>query len=170
MKIKLLTFLILGSLTGTAFANCGNDNGNGNGCSGSGTPGPTGPQGPQGQAGLNGSNGTNGQNGVNGQNGSNGVAGTPGKDGKDTSAAFHGTDLAADVAVRLVDTKYFEVQVYDVYVFGSTPGSDVFGNGHNSTIGGRFVFKLGSSYEDRRIEALNAKLSALEARLARVQE
>ena len=38
---KLLLSLVV--LTGPAFANCGNDNGNGNGCSGN-----TGPQGPAG--------------------------------------------------------------------------------------------------------------------------
>src|SRR5260221_2923728 len=163
MRNYLLASVLVFGLSGFSFANCGNDNGNGNGCSDSNIPGPTGPQGP---AGLNGSNGQDGSNGTNGRNG---LDGKNGKNGKDSSSAFHGTDLTADIAVRLVDTKYIQVQAYDTYVFGTQEGQDVFGNGHNPTIGTRIVFKLGSSYEERLLEKQANQIKALEALVSRMR-
>ncbi len=158
---KLFVVLAVLGMVSPAFANCGNDNGNGNGCSNDGTPGPqgpTGPQGPVGSTGANGNNGLSGSNGTNGVDGKDGKNGTNGKDGRDTSYSFRGTDLTLDAAVRLLDTQYVQLQAYNVYVFGSHPGDDVFGNGHNSTIGARILIKLGSSYEEREIARLRKQL------------
>jgi hypothetical protein len=186
-KLVLASIAILG-LSSLGYASCGNGDG-GEGCEGNqpvmGPPGPQGPQGypgapgpmgPQGRPGFNGTNGLNGpqgvagSNGKNGANGTNGTNGKDGKDGKDASTAFKGTDLALDVAVRLADFRYLQVQAFDQYVFGSTPGSDVFGQGRNSTIGARIVIKLGKSYEERLLEAQKRKLDALEAIVAHMQQ
>ena len=150
------------------------DDGNSNGYSKEqGIQGPAGPQGMQGAQGPQGAAGKNGTNGVNGVNGTNGLNGTNGKDGKngsDANAQWKGTDLAADVAVRLFDTKYVQVQAYDTYVFGSEPSQDVLGAGHNQTIGTRVIFKIGKSYEERRLEAQEREIKALEAVLNKVAQ
>src|SRR6267154_3294514 len=138
-----------------AFANCGNDNGNGNGCSNNGA---VGPQGPAGANGSNGTNGTNGNNGINGANGASGTNGTNGTNGKDATTSFHGTSLVLDAAVRLYDGKRIQLQAFDTYVLGSHSGQDVIGDGMNTTVGMRVVFKLGSSYEEREIAKLKKLL------------
>jgi len=150
MKLKWAVRLLLAVIIGSACAmyaqaNCGNDKDVGNGCSGG-----TGPQGPQGNPGANGANGTNGSNGQNG------------KDGKDASTQFLGANLVGDFAVRLYDGKRIQLQAFDTYIFGSTPGSDVFGNGQNMMIGGRVVLKLGSSYEEHELEKLRREIRALQ--------
>ncbi len=145
MNKKLgFALLVLGMSVATpaVWGNCGNDNGNGNGCSGQ-----EGPQGPAGHDGLNGTNGSNGQNGTNGKNGVNG-----------SDSANTGVLLVADTAVRLYDGKYTQVQIFNVYAFSRNQGDNVVGAGHNDMFGMRFVFKLGSSYEEREIARLRKQL------------
>jgi hypothetical protein len=154
MKTKIvgIALLAISLCYGLAHANCGNDNGKGAGCGNGGGNDTTV------------TNGTNGSNGMNGANGSNGT------DGLNSAERFKGTDLVGDFAVRLFDAQYLQGQVYDKYVFGSTPGSDVFGAGHNNEIGARIVIKLGKSYEQRRIETLESKLKGLETQLNRLSD
>jgi len=161
MKKAIIISVVLFAIPALGLAtNEGNGNGNGGPEGNEGIIGPQGPTGPQGQPGPNGSNGANGVNGPIGVNGKDG------KNGIDASTQFKGTDLALDAAVRIIDVKYLQVQAFDTYVFGSTPGSDVFGQGHNSTIGARIVIKLGKSYEERLLEKQALELKALEARLS----
>jgi len=141
-----------------------------------GVAGPTGPQGIPGAKGANGTNGSNGaigqagvvgaqgSAGVAGKNGAAGVNGTNGKDGKngqDATPSWHGTDIVGGVAVRLYDHKYFQVQAFDDYTFGSAKGQDVLGDGRNTTIGARVLFKLGRSYEEKLIDAQALELRQL---------
>lgn len=146
---KLIMLLAMMSLAGVASANCGNGNGNGNGCTG-----PQGPQGPAGQDGLNGTNGTNGTNGVDGVNGKDGRDGTDAQ--VDRSAM-----LALDTAVRLYDGKYIQLQAFNIYQPSRKQSQDVIGDGRNFMFGARVVFKLGKSYEERRIDELEKKLKLL---------
>ena len=171
---RLLVMVLLSSLVSLSYANCGNDNGNGEGCEGNtivGSQGPTGPIGPQGPSGSNGSNGQNGSNGSNGQDGKNGNNGKDGKDGKNGSApdGLNDTRLVADTALRLYDGKRVQWQVFNIYAFGSRPGQDVFGNGKNQSYGVRVIFKLGSSYEERELESLKAQVKLLTSALSRIQ-
>lgn len=159
---KMTIALMLVSLTGIAYANCGNGNGNGNGCSGD--TGPAGPQGPQGNPGTNGSNGangsngSNGSNGVNGSDGVNGATGSKGDTGDKGEAASTSAQLVVDTAVRLYDGKYAQFQVFNIYGLDTTRHHDVVGDGKNVMFGARVVFKLGKSYEERRIEKLERLL------------
>ncbi len=143
---KIMMVMVLMSLTGMSYANCGNDNGNGNGCSGN--VGPQGPQGPSGQDGLN---GTNGNNGTNGKDGRNGV------DGKNASTRVM---PVLDTALRIYDGRFVQLQAFNVLRLAdhnkrALEGSTEF------MAGARVVFKLGQSYEERRIDALEKKLKAL---------
>ncbi len=149
MNTKLVGLLLLG-LSMPLMANCGNDNGNGNGCSGN-----TGPQGP---AGLNGTNGKDGLNGV------QGVAGPDKLDPRMTEARF-----GIDTAVRLLDTKHFQVQAYNVYSPSMHDKEDVIGDGRNLQYGVRLVFKLGRSWEEELIDKQAKQLAALEALVSRMQ-
>jgi hypothetical protein len=153
----LFAALLASSLS---FADSSHDNGNGNddcvlggNCSSGST---VGPQGPTGQNGINGQTGVNGKDGVDGKDG---------KDGKDATTSYHGADLNADIAVRLFDTRYVQGQVFTVYTFGQRQGQDVFGNGQNSSYGARIVIKLGSSYEERRLDAQQKEIDSLKAAL-----
>ncbi len=162
-KLTLVTLAILG-LSTLGYANCGNDNGNGNGCSGNtGPQGPQGPQGPVGLNGTNGSNGANGSNGTNGANGSNGTSGVNGKDGRNGTDAQvdRSAKLALDAAIRLYDGKYVQVQAFNIYLPSRKNNQDVIGDGTNFMFGARVVFKLGRSYEERRIDELEKKLKLL---------
>lgn len=152
---KLILLMAVMSLTGTAYANCGNGNGNGNGCSGE--QGPQGPQGPAGQNGTNGTNGTNGANGTDGVNGTNGKDGRNGTDAQVDRSAM----LALDAAVRLYDGKYVQLQAFNIYQPSRKQSQDVLGDGRNFMFGARIVFKLGKSYEERRIDELEKKLKLL---------
>lgn len=125
------------------FANCGNDNGNGNGCSDNGgTPGPQGPVGPQGPAGTNGTNGANGKNGTN-------------------ADPEPKRSLQGEIDVRLWDTKRTSFYLFNSYGFDDSPEHDTVLDGRNATYGVKFVVKLGTSYEERLIEQLKAEVMAL---------
>lgn len=140
MKKLMLTALLM-SLTGLSYANCGNGpNDNGNGCSGN--------EGPQGPAGLNGTNGKDGANGKDAQ----------------VNRHFSESNLVADTAVRLYDGKRVQWQAFNTYAFGRHHSDDVFGDGHNMQYGVRFVYKLGSSYEERRIAELEKMIKTLKAK------
>ena len=148
----MLSLIIIPLLTGMGYANCGNDNGNGNGCSGD--TGPQGPAGPQGNSGVNGTNGTNGNNGTPGTAGTNGVNG---KDG----ATDHAALLVLDTAVRLYDGKYVQWQLFNVYSLNRHNAHDIgeeIQNSRNFMFGTRIVLKLGSSYEEREIAKLRKEL------------
>lgn len=160
---RLLTLMVMMSLTGVVFANCGNDNGNGNGCSGQ--QGPKGDKGDTGPAGLNGSDGKDGQSikGDAGQNGENGAAGKDGRNGTDAQVD-RSAKLVLDTAVRLYDGKYVQLQAFNVYQLSRKHSQDVIGDGNNFMFGARVVFKLGRSYEERRLDELEKKLRTLGAR------
>lgn len=155
MERLIRTGLIL-LLAVPLWANCGNDNGNGNGCSGNGdTVGPVGPQGPSGNAGPQGNAGQNGKDG---------------KDGLNAVDARPGAQLVGELAIRLIDTKRWQVQAFDSYHFDDSPGHDLVLDGSNAVYGMRLVLKLGSSHEERLIEAQDRKIAALEAALARERD
>ncbi len=149
---KLLMAAVLLGLSTTLMANCGNNNGNGNGCSNNG--GSTGPQGPQG------SEGPQGLQGVKGLQGIQGVQGPDHIDPRMNEAKF-----GVDTAIRLYDSKRFQWQVYNIYSPSTHDKEDVFGDGRNLQFGARVVFKLGSSYEERRLDEQENKIKALEAAL-----
>ena len=119
----ILSMLVILSLSGYSFANCGNDNGNGQGCSGGNQPGPQGPVGPQ------------------GANGSD----------ANTEQAMKG-GLAGEFDVRVWDTKRTQLLAYDNYRFADGPNRDVVMDGRNGLYGFKFVLKLGSSYEETLIQ------------------
>jgi hypothetical protein len=148
---KLVTAVLLSALAMPLYANCGNDNGNGNGCSGE-----TGPQGPAGPTGPQGTPGTNGNNGTNGANGATGATGAQGPKGEAYSPR---AAMLGGIAIRLFDTKRVSLFAFDDYQFDPLPGHDLIGSGaHNNSYGARLVFKLGSSYEEREIAKLKKLL------------
>jgi len=163
--LKVVGFALLAvSLSyGLAHANCGNDNGNGNGCSGdTGVQGPTGPQGLPGTNGINGTNGTDGKTGLNGVQG---VAGPSRIDPRMNEAKF-----GIDTAVRLYDGKRVQVQAYNVYSPSTHDREDVIGDGRNLQYGVRIVFKLGRSWEEELIDKQAKQLVALEAVVSRLSQ
>ncbi len=138
---KLVVMAMLLALSAPLYANCGNDNGNGNGCSGN--EGPAGPQGPS---------GTNGGNGVNG------------KDGAVGPAANSKAAMIAGLELRLFDTRYVSMFAFDNYQLDAQPSHDLIGGGaKNSSYGAKLVFKLGRDYTEDKIEKLERRLKALEA-------
>ncbi len=154
---KLMVALFLSSaLVGPAFANCGNGpNDGGNGCNNDG------PAGPQGQPGVAGQNGADGKDGA---VGATGVQGPNHTDPRMTEARF-----GCDTALRLYDGKRVQLQAYNIWSPSLHRSEDAVGDGRNLQFGVRFVFKLGSSYEERLLEAQNRKIAALEAALSRLQ-
>jgi len=151
---KLMLAMLLTALSTPLWANCGNDNGNGNGCSGN--------EGPAGPAGQPGSNGLNGQDGAAGLNGSNG------KDGAVGPRASEPAKLVIDAAIRLYDGKRVQWQLFDMYSLNRQHSHDVLGSAHNFVFGTRVVLKLGSSYEERLAAAQDARIKALEAQISRL--
>lgn len=180
MKKMIAVSILLFAIPAMSLANCGNDNGNGNGCSGDGTvgsQGPTGATGPQGSQGTPGVNGSNGTNGTNGANGSTGVAGAAGKNGAQGPIGSSAVDprmtearLGIDTAVRLYDSKRFQLQVYNIYSPSLHSSEDVVGDGRNLQFGVRMIFKLGTSYEERQNNSLKAQLESLQLLIARMAQ
>lgn len=130
-----------------------------------GDVGPQGPQGIAGQDGLNGVDGINGLNGIDGaigpqgekgNMGDKGDEGKTGKQGEQGPQGLQGKGLKDRIEligeVRILDTKKTTWSVY--------AGQDV--NNRASIVGAKVVFKLGSSYEQRELEKLNARLDKLE--------
>ncbi len=159
---KAIAMLLLLGLAMPVLANCGNGGDNGNGCNGGGDGGPVGPQG---QPGSNGTNGTNGVNGVDGKAGATGAQGPSHIDPRMTEARF-----GIDTAVRLYDGKRIQLQAYNIYSPSMHTNEDVLGDGRNLQFGVRFVFKLGASYEEELLAKQEAKITALEAMVSRLNK
>lgn len=168
MKHVLTAVITMFLLTGPAFANCGNDNGNGNGCNG-GQQGPQGPQGPKGDKGDQGNPGHDGSNGHDGTNGSSGNAGKDGNTGAKGDKGDPGANakvddsakLVLDTAVRLYDGKRFQLQLFNVYGLDRRQSHDVVGSGRNVMFGARIVLKLGTSYEERLLAKQQKEIDSL---------
>jgi len=170
MKIKwvvrtLTAIILLAGLAIMARANCGNDNGNGNGCSGDGTPGPQGPAGatgPQGPQGVQGSQGAQGLAGTDGKAGNDGKNGKDGINAQDTPKRA----LQGELDARLYDGKRTSVYLFDSYGFDDSPGHDFVLGGRNAGYGVKFVIKLGSSYEERMLDKQAKEIRALQYELS----
>lgn len=122
-----------------------------------GTNGANGSDGVSGKDGQKGDTGSTGKDGINGKNGTTGKDGTAGKDGKDGKAGPAGIDANIDhslfvnvgVDVRWYDTKYV--------AFSSGYRHDL--NHHDNTVDALVVhLKLGKSYEQRQLEALEKRV------------
>jgi hypothetical protein len=147
MNKKTVMAILLASLfvSASAYANCGNDNGNGNGCSGNGDPGTQGPQGATGAQGAAGLNGVNADSGPK-------------------------RSLQGELDVRLLDTKRTSFYAFNSYGFDDSPGHDGLMDGRNSTYGFKFVVKLGSSYEERILDKQALEIKALEAEVKKLSK
>lgn len=139
--------------------------------------------------GKNGEDGTNGVNGQNGLNGTNGVDGRNGSDAdakiaeekiaietqtriesenrintnlRTTNSRVDALDsrvsnleetkVLIDIEARLLDRKHTAVSVYNSYDYRHQ---------RNNAVGLKFLFKVGKSYEETRIEELEKKLEML---------
>jgi len=109
-----------------------------------GVNGQDGLNGADGAIGAQGEKGNTGDKGNEGKKGEQGIQGLPGKGLKDR------IELIGEI--RILDTKKTTWSVY--------AGQDV--NNRASIVGAKVVFKLGSSYEQRELEKLNARLEKLE--------
>jgi len=145
------SLLILG-LTVPLWANCGNNNGNGNGCSGGG------------DSVTNITNVTNVTNVSNVSNTTNNYT------KQSVDPRMTETRLGFDTALRLYDGKRVQLQVYNIYSPSLHDKEDVIGDGRNLQYGVRFVFKLGKSYEENLLEKQAAEIKALEAMVERMAQ
>ena len=134
-----------------------------------GVAGPIGPKGATGATGNTGSNGVNGTNGSNGSNGavgasgSNGSAGATGKVGatgakgdqgiqgaQGSAADVPAIDPRLNVKIREYDAKHWSISSFAS--FGIQSGTSRY------IVGQELELKLGKSYEEKRIDALERKL------------
>lgn len=100
--------------------------------------------------------------------GAPGVSGTGGKEGKDGKDGRNGTDATIDNHLFL--NIGFGIRWYDWKHIALTSGYKYDVRHYNHTVDLAVVqVKLGQSYEERRLEALNRKLEALESNLAVMQ-
>lgn len=192
---KLLVIVVFG-LCGNSYANCGNGNNNGNGCSGGDDPvvivgpqGPIGPQGPtgpvgplgpkgdQGTQGVQGPEGQDGTNGVDGANGSNGINGSDGKGGKDGKEGDKGDPglkgqdgkPGDDMEHRLTTNVGAEVRWYDSKRFSIKSGYRYDTNHHGHTVDAAILeIKIGKSYEERIIEKQRKEMDDLKAQITKM--
>lgn len=124
-----------------------------------------------GEDGLDGINGLDGKDGlsIKGDTGDTGV-GEPGKDGKDGANGKDGKNIKGDkgkqgeigkglkdrqelqLEIRLRDTRKTGIFFYFIHDF----------NNDNNTAGIKFLWKLGTSYEEREIAKTNARLANIE--------
>ena len=116
---------------------------------------PQGVQGVQGQTGAQGVAGQEGKQGVAGQNGTNGTNGTD-------ATVDDSAKLVGDVALRLYDGKRVQLQAFDTYGYSFQSNE-----GRNMMYGMRLVFKLGKSYEERKLEKMEKQIELLEAIVAK---
>jgi len=140
-----------------------------------GTKGDTGDQGPAGNDGINGSDGKDGINGVDGKDGKKGDKGDQGKRGKagktgdkgdvgskgDTGDKGRQGDIGKGLKNRtelMAEVRVFDTRKWAGFVYG---GHD-FNNSIN-VVGAKVQYKIGSSYEERRLNELEARLDALGA-------
>lgn len=113
-----------------------------------GTTGTQGIQGEQGIQGIQGITGQNGIDGINGADGKDGKTGAKGDTGKQGERGLQGRGLENRYEVigeiRLTDTRKTSISIYGGY--------DV----HNEVgiTGVKFTWKMGKSYEERKIEDL----------------
>lgn len=148
---KLLAVGLL-SLSAPLLANCGNGPaGAGNGCNGGGT--------------------TNVTNITNVTNNTTNVTntGTVNNLSSPLDPRMTETRFGVDTALRIYDGKRVQLQAYNIFSPSMHDKEDLVGDGRNLQYGIRFVFKLGSSYEERLLEKQARGIKALEAALSRLQ-
>lgn len=121
-----------------SYSNCGNSNGNGNGCSNGDTIGPPGLDGKDGKDGLNGTNGTNGIDGKDGLDGSNSTSANP----------------SVSVGAEIV---WFEKGRVSI---GSGYDYDIRNKGH-SINAARVSIRVGKSSTDMELEELRRQIEML---------
>jgi len=110
--------------------------------------------------GAKGDTGNTGASGPKGDKGNEGVAGKNGKDGKDADMSHvddelhkaNQTKYLAEGILRLYDSKRFDISAFGNYDFRGRRGHE---------IGARITYKVGKSYEERRIERLEAIIDQL---------
>jgi hypothetical protein len=108
---------------------------------------------------LKGTDGANGTNGVNGVDGTTPVKGVDYNDGKDGEKGQQGAQglqgkgledrVEGIVEVRVLDTRNTTWAVYGGHDF----------NNDVNIVGAKFTYKLGKSYEEKRLELLEAKIN-----------
>jgi Collagen triple helix repeat (20 copies) len=159
---KLIAFVLLSTLVVPVWADDGDDVGPAGpqGIQGiQGVAGPIGPKGATGATGNNGTNGTTGAQGAAGSNGTNGATGAKGTTGNTGATGATGpqgvgvnpaTQFAFNVGVRILDEKYASVVMYDKYSLSDS---------HNAEVGTMIMFKIGKSYEQRRLDKLEHLLN-----------
>lgn len=131
--MKKLMLAVMLSFPALGYAACNPDN-NGGTCNEGGIPGP------QGVAGANGVDGIN---------------------GRDGNSVSNKSVLVLDTAIRLIDTKYFQLQAFNVYNLARGNKQHSVENGSNYMYGARVVFKLGQSHEEREIQKLRDEIKLL---------
>jgi len=153
---KLIKTIMLLLLAAPLMANCGNNNGQGNGCSNdddTGIVGPAGPQGPQGVAGPKGANGTN------------------------------GSDVTSQAAIDRVNARvdqmnefhtYFEpeIQVFDTQHFNGSVSDKVWiqDSGHNQALTIHLRYRLGPDHNDEQVMKLKEEIKALRIELHQLSQ
>lgn len=103
--------------------------------------------------GAKGDTGSQGNSGATGSKGDEGIAGKDGQDGKDADNArlddvehrMNRTKILAEGVVRVYDAKKFQVNLFANYDFIGRKSHEM---------GARIEYKLGKSYEERRIDQL----------------
>ena len=129
-----------------------------------------GKNGKRGKKGDTGSAGENGSNGLNGNDGVNGVKGETGANGKDVDPAIvqaqnnkiNANNKRIHQLERPQEIVGAEVRVYDGKKWTITTFVDYSSTRNNvDRAGVRFTYKVGESYEERRINKLEAKVNHL---------
>ena len=151
------TFLVLvfaGIIGVSAHADVDHNNGHGNdGCIRGGNCGQTN-QGPKGDTGEQGPKGDKGDAGVAGSDGKDGKAGVDGQRGRDgVDSRRLAMPVVGEIAARLYDHRYFQLQGFYGYDFR---------NQVNHVAGARILLKIGTSWEERRLDLLQRRIRQLE--------
>ncbi len=107
-------------------------------------PGLTGATGATGATGNNGVDGANGAKGDKGDTGAKGDKGDKGDKGQAGSNANTKTVGGAELDLRVLSTKHFQVNLFDLYTAGDVS--------HNAMMGIKFQVNLGKSYEEVRLD------------------
>ena len=155
------TFLALafaGIIGVTAHADSDHNNGHGNddcilggNCNGQTNQGPKGDTGDTGPQGPQGDKGDDGLAGADGKDGKDGVNGQRGRDGVDSRRLA--MPVVGEIAARLYDHRYFQLQGFYGYDFR---------NQVNHVAGARILLKIGTSWEERRLDLLQRRIRQLE--------
>ncbi len=104
-----------------------------------------------GLAGLDGKDGTNGTNGTNGKDGAKGATGARGADGKNLEAPA--IDPRLDVDVREYDAKHWSLSSFASFGMQSSTSRYI--------VGQKLTLKLGKSYEQKQMEAMEQRMQKL---------